>query len=54
MIQSTKNRKRYICCSNRSRLGLSHRTGEKAVNIFEQMAPNISFVNSTGTVLEFK
>lgn len=36
------------------KIGLSHCTGEKAVNIFEQMAPDISFVNSTGTVLEFK
>lgn len=36
------------------KIGLSHCTGQKAVDIFEKMAPDISFVNSTGTVLEFK
>lgn len=36
------------------KVGLSHCTGTRAVEMFEKMAPDISFVNSTGTVLEFK
>ena len=36
------------------KIGLSHCTGDKAVDMFENKAPDISFVNSTGTILEFK
>lgn len=36
------------------KVGLSHCTGQKAVETFEKLAPDMTFVNSTGTVLEFK
>ncbi|SHH84425.1 MBL fold metallo-hydrolase [Sporanaerobacter acetigenes] len=36
------------------KVGVSHCTGPKAIEMFQRIAPDMSFVNSTGTVLEFK
>ncbi len=36
------------------KVGVSHCTGPKAMEMFEKIAPDMSFINSTGVVLEFK
>lgn len=42
----------YLNNSNLSLLGLSHCTGEKAINIFNEKCKNY-FINKTGTIINF-